>query len=625
MEEAEKAAVYCAFEDLHWVDPSTLELLGLLLDQVPTTRLLALLTFRPEFTPPWPVRSSMTPITLSRLGRDEIETMIDQVTGGKTLSAEVLAQVVAKTDGVPIFVEELTKMVVESDLVTAVNGHYELSGPLPALAIPATLHDSLMARLDRLVEVKEVAQLGATLGREFSYELLHAVSLLDESILEQGLQQLVAAELVLRSGLPPQVQYQFKHALVRDTAYQSLLKSTRQQYHQQIARVLEQQFTEVTETQPELVAHHYTEAGLTAQAIGYWQRAGQRASERSAYQEALRHVTTGLSLLQTLPETLARQQQELPLQLALGSAALVVRGNAAPEVEAAYTQARVLCQQLGDTQDVSPVLLGLWRFYSARADYALARQLGEDLLDLAEQRDETPLSVIAHYTLGCTFYFLGELLSARSHLEEGIARYTPAQRSSPLFQAASDPGVACHSYAAWTLWSLGYPDQALARTHAGLALATELAHPISSAFALALAAWVYKFRGEGQDVSDYADAVTTLSTEQRFAFWLGWGIIMRGWALTTQEQDEEGLRQMRHALTAYRASGAGLAVPLFLGLLAEGYARLGQVEVGLAAVQEGWEVMERTGEHTYQAEMSRLKGELLLIGVREFYPGISSG
>ena len=469
-----------------------------------------------------------------------------------------------------------------------------------------------MARLDRQVTAKTVAQLGATIGREFSYALIAAISPLDEATLTEGLRQLVETELVYQRGLPPDAHYQFKHALIQDTAYQSLLKRTRQQYHQQIAQVLEEQFAEVVETQPELLAQHYTGAGLTAQALGYWQKAGQWASDRSAYQEAMSHLTTGLSLLQTVPETQARQQQELPLQLALGTAMTIVRGYAAPEVEAAYTRARVLCQQLGDTQDVCPILLGLWWFYTTRGDFPLSLQLGEELLGLAEQRDDTPLFVIAHMTLGMTSYNLGELLAARRHLEEGIAHDTPVQRSSPLFRTSFDPGVGCHLFAAFTLWSLGYPDQALARVHGALALATELAHPFSSAFALNGAAQVYQFRREGQEVSDHAAAAMTLSTEQGFAFYLAWGTILRGWALTTQGQGEEGLRQMRHGLTDFRATSAEALVPYFLSLLAEGYASLGQVEAGLAVLQEGWEVMERTGEHAYRAEMCRLKGTLQL-------------
>ena len=376
IEEAEQRAVYAIWEDLHWADSSTLEVLSLFLDQLPTARILAVLTYRPEFSPPWPVRSHMTQFTLGRLGQSQMEAMVTTVTGGKPLPPALMAEVASKTDGIPLFVEEFTKMVVESDWLHETDGHYALTGPLPTLSIPSTLQDSLMARLDRLATAKVVAQLGATIGREFSYALLAAIAPLDEATLNEGLRQLVAAELVYQRGLPPDAHYQFKHALIQDTAYQSLLKRTRQQYHQQIAQVLAQQFTEVAATQPELLAQHYTEAGLTEQALGYWQQAGQRASDRSAYQEAMSHVTTGLSLLQTLPETLARQQQELPLQLALGTAMLIVRGLAAPEVEAAYTRARVLCQQLGDTQDVFPVLLGLWRFYLGRADLSLGSPAG---------------------------------------------------------------------------------------------------------------------------------------------------------------------------------------------------------------------------------------------------------
>jgi predicted ATPase len=276
IEEAEQNTVYTTCEDVHWADPSTLEVLTLVVDQAPTARLYVVLTFRPEFAPPWGNRSHLSQLALSRLGRSQVEAMVERLTGGKTLPPAVMRQIVAKTDGVPLFVEELTKTVMESGLVTAVNDHYELSGPLPLLAIPSTLHDSLMARLDRLSTVRKIAQLGAAIGREFSYELLQAVSLLDEGTLQQGLKQLVEAELVYQRGLVPQARYLFKHALIQDTAYQSLLKSTRQQYHQQIAQAIEQYFPETKEMQPEVVAQHYTAAGLIAQAIPYWQRAEVR-------------------------------------------------------------------------------------------------------------------------------------------------------------------------------------------------------------------------------------------------------------------------------------------------------------------------------------------------------------
>ena len=321
-EEADKAPVCCTWEDLHWADPSSLEFLNLCLDQIPTAHMLTLLTFRPEFTPPWDTHSYLSQLTLNRLGPTDVGAMVEEVTRGKSLPAEVLQQITTKTDGVPLFVEELTKMVLESDLVRAVNGHYEVTRPLPPLAIPSTLQDSLMARLDRLAAVKEVAQLGATLGREFSYALLAAVSPLDDAGLQRGLQQLVTAELIYQRGLPPQARYVFKHALIQDTAYQSLLKSSRQQYHRQIAHVLEARFPETVETQPELLAHHYTQASLAEQAISYWQQAGENALRRSAHREAIGHFRTALDVLRTLPESPERNKQELTLHVALPTSCL---------------------------------------------------------------------------------------------------------------------------------------------------------------------------------------------------------------------------------------------------------------------------------------------------------------
>src|SRR5215468_5550576 len=325
---AAQQPVLFVMEDLHWIDPTTLELLSLLVDQGPTVRILALWTFRPDFSPPWTGRAHLTQMTLPRLPRRQAVEVIHQVAHGKVLPPEVVEQIVAKTDGVPLFVEELTKMVLESEMLQERDGRYELTGPLPPLAIPATLHDSLMARLDRLAAVKGLAQLGATLGREFSYELLRAVAPWEEGTLHQGLHQLVAAEFLYQRGVPPQATYTFKHALIQDVAYQSLLRSTRQQYHQRIAQALEAQFPETVETQPELVAQHYTAAGCHEQAILYWLRAGQHASDRSAHVEAISHCTTGLELLKTLPETPEHTQQALTLYIALGAALQMAKGYA---------------------------------------------------------------------------------------------------------------------------------------------------------------------------------------------------------------------------------------------------------------------------------------------------------
>jgi len=322
--------------------------------------MLTVLTFRPVFVPPWPTRSHLTPITLNRLERPQVEALITHLAGGKALPAEVVAHIVAKTDGVPLFVEELTKMLLESDLVQEDTQHYVLTGPLSAVTIPATLQDSLMARLDRLGAARDVAQLGAVVGREFAYDVLQAIAPLDETTLQVRLEQLVEAELLYQRGRPPRARYVFKHALIQDAAYQSMLKSTRQQVHQQIAQVLAIQFPALVETQPELVAQHYTAADCTEQAVRYWQRAGEQASDRSAHLEAISHLTTGIELLKTLPETPARTQQSLTLHIALGAALQIAKGNAAPEVEHAYTQAYALCQQVGETPELAPVLYGLY-------------------------------------------------------------------------------------------------------------------------------------------------------------------------------------------------------------------------------------------------------------------------
>jgi class 3 adenylate cyclase/tetratricopeptide (TPR) repeat protein len=501
-------------EDLHWVDPSTLEFLTLLVDQGPTARILALFTCRPDFTPPWTGRSHLTQVTLNRLPRRQAAELTGRVAHGKALPPEVVEQVVAKTDGVPLFVEELTKMVLESGLLQERAERYALTGPLPPLAIPTTLHDSLMARLDRLAAVKGLAQLGATLGREFSYELLQAVSLWDEDTLQRGLHQLVEAEFLYQQGLPPQATYRFKHALIQDAAYQSLLKSTRQQSHQRIAQVLEARFPELCEAQPELVAQHYTAAGCDEQAIPYWQRAGQHASERSAHVEAISHFTTGIELLTTLPETPERTQQALALYIALGAALQITKGNAAPEVEHAYTQARALCPQVGETPALAPVLFGLWRYYNTRSQLHTARELGDTLLRLAQHAHDPALAVVAHYALGATWMWLGALPAARQHIEAGIARYTPDQRCAPVFRMGLDPGVGCHVYAAMTLWVLGYPAQALAHLHEALALAHELSHPYSLVLARCWAAHVYQLRRNIPAVHEHAETAVALSTEQ---------------------------------------------------------------------------------------------------------------
>jgi class 3 adenylate cyclase/tetratricopeptide (TPR) repeat protein len=457
--EAERQPVLVAWEDLHWADPTSLELLGLVIDQAPTVPMLHVLTCRPEFSPPWPPRSHITPLVLHRLERPQVEALIMQRAGGKTLPAEVVEHIVAKTDGVPLYVEELTKMLLASALLREEVDQYALTGPLRVVAIPDTLQDALMARLDQLKRAKEVAQLGAVLGREFPYDLLQAIAPQDENALQEGLAQLVEAEILYQRGRPPRARYIFKHALIQDAAYASLLKSTRQQVHQQIAQVLEARFPALVETQPELLAQHYTAAGCPKQAVIYWHQAGHQASERSAHLEAISHFTAGIELLTALPETPEHTQQALTLHIALGAALLMTQGPGMPEVEHAYTRAYALCRQVGETPELVTTLFGLWRFYFARPQFQTAQEIGETLLRLAQRADDPALTVIARYALGGTEFYRGALSAARQHLEEGIARYTPDQRRMPAFRMGQDPGVGCRAYAARVLWHLGHKRQ----------------------------------------------------------------------------------------------------------------------------------------------------------------------
>jgi predicted ATPase len=571
-----------------------------------------MLTFRPDFSPPWAGRSHVTQVTLNRLPRRQAAELTSRVAQGKTLPAEVVEQVVAKTDGVPLFVEELTKMVLESGLLQAREARYELIGPLPPLAIPTTLHDSLMARLDRLAAVKGLAQLGATLGREFAYDLLQAVSLWGEETLRRGLQQLVAAEFLYQQGVPPQATYVFKHALIQEAAYQSLLKSTRQQYHQRIAQVVEARFPAICETQPELLAHHYTEAGLAAQAIPYWQRAGQHAIERSANVEAISHLTKGLELLTTLSDTAERTQHELTLQTALGGSLMTITGFAAPEVERVYTRARALCRQVGETPQLFPVLWGLWLFYEVRGELQTARELAGQLLSLAQrQQDPAPL-LHAYRAMGQTVFWQGELARARAYLEQGIVLYDPRRHRSLAFHYSQDAGVGLRTFVAHVLWYLGYSDQAAARMQEALALARELSHPFSLAHALDHAAWLHQYRRERRLVLEQAEADIALCREQGFAFFLAHGTIMHGWALAAQGRRAEGMTQMHQGMTVLRTIGVGVLLPRDHTLLAEAYGESGQAEEGLRLLAEALATTHQQGSHLWEPELYRVKGELLL-------------
>ena len=612
LELAERQPVLFILEDLHWTDPTTLELLNLLIDQTPTASLLMLLTCRPSFQPAWHHRSYVSEITVNRLSHAQVEQIVTCVTDGKTLPKEVIQQIIAKTDGVPLFVEEITKAILESGQLKAIDGHYELTGSFTTLTIPATLQDSLMARLDRLVTAKAVAQYAAVIGRQFSYELLSTVSQLDEVTLQRELGRLVEAEIVYHRGIPPQATYTFKHALIQDAAYQSLLKSARQQYHQRIAEVLEAQFPETAEGQPELLAHHFTEAGLIERAVGYWHKAGQRASERSAHVETISHLRTGLALLQTLPETPDRVQREVDMLIALGAALRATKGAGAPEFGETYTRARQLCHHLEDSQRLFSVLRGLWHYYYIHADLRTAYELGEQLLALAQQAQAPVMLVAAHRALGATLYYLAGVAEAHPHFAQGIALYDLQQHRASTFLYGEDAGVVCHNFAALALWLLGYPAQGRALLDAAVTLAQQVAHPFSLGFALSNAAVCHQFRREGRAAQEYAEAAISLTTEQGFPYWSAFSSILRGWALAQQGQAQEGITQIHYGLTIYPVTGADLFQPYFLTLLAEAHGTIGELETGLTVLTEALMLTDKIGVRWYESESYRLKGELLL-------------
>lgn len=600
-------------EDLHWCDPSTLEILDTLVSQISNAQVLVIFTFRPNFIPKWPPRSYLTHLSLTRLMRHQAETLIEGVAGGKKLPPELLEQIIAKTDGVPIFVEELTKMVLEQDLLQERADRYELIGPLPTLAIPATLHDSLMARLDRLATVREVAQLGATLGREFHYRLLYAVASIDETTLRQNLTQLVEAELLLQQGLPPDALYTFKHGLIQETAYRSLLRSKRQQVHQRIAQVLVEQFPETEQNEPELIAHHYTVAGQTQDAIRYWQQAGQRAVAQSANKEAIYHFNQALELLEFLPPTLERRQQELLLRIALGPPLLMTKGYVASEVETNYARARDLGQQLDQSPQLASILFGLWVFYLVKGQFEIALELGEQLMTLAQQTNANALLLEAHRMQGINYFNLGQLKLAQKHLAEAVAIYEPHHHNPQrLIDVGADRGVACLSHLAITLWLLGYPDQALKRSQEAIALADQLAHPYSQAFAFCWAAWLHQLRRETESAQALAQAGVEVATEQGFALLEMLCSMMTSWALTEQGQIEVGLAGIRQKLDQFQNTGAQLGRLHFWVLLVEGYSKVGRFDEGLTLVAQALNELPTMGEQFYAAELYRLKGEILL-------------
>jgi len=599
------------FEDVHWADGSSLELLDLAVERVRQLPVLALFTLRPEFEPPWVGLPNVGNLTLGGLDRNHVESIVTQVAGGLALPAEVMSQIVAKTDGNPLFVEELTKAVLEGDVLVKDANGYQLKGPLPALAIPATLRDSLMARLDRLAPVKEIGQIGAAIGRDFSYSLIREVVGRDEPSLKRALARLEHAGLLFRRGEPPEAIYSFKHVLVRDAAYESLLKSRRQQLHGQIARTMEEKFPDIVVSQPEIIAHHFTEAGIAEPAIDYWLKAGNLALGRSA-NAAVSHLKQGLKLIPGIEDPMLRNKLELLLQTSLGNSIRTTEGWSTDSVKDAYTRALQLCRQSGLDEHTFPAAFGLWTWNFLRGTLGEAKALAEHLLNTADSVDDDLVcKVLAHETLGFTLFAQGNFSAAHSELERSIILCEDSKASTYLDMTAQDPRVHVRSYDAWALWFLGFPDQALRLCAEARRYADASRHPFSEAMARTIGLRVYQLRGETAKVAGQADAAVKLTEEHEFVHYLAMSLVLRGWARAQQGEFEKGIAEIQEGLEKERATGALLFDSYSLGLLADACIKNKRYEQALEFLEPARSRLdERDMGNFYAAEVYRLLGEI---------------
>lgn len=609
---ARRQPMLLVLEDLHWIDPSTQELLALLLERIETVPLLVLLTARAPLPFVAQARADAGVLPLGRLAEPETERLVEGLTGGKRLPADVLRQILQKTDGVPFYVEEFTKMLVESGQLRDAHDHYELIAPLPAQGVPTTLQDSLMARLDRLSSVKIVAQAAATLGREFRYDLLLAVSPVDEAILRQGLRRLVEADLLHQKGDFPNAVFQFKHALLQESAYQSLLKATRQHYHEKIADTLALRFPEEAQSRPELLAHHYTEAGRIAEALPWWQRAGERALHRSANQEAVAHLRRTLDLLETLPPGPERNGKELTLLMVMGPALIGAHGYADAEVGRAYGRARELCGGLDDSPERFPILHGLFMFYLVRGELKRSGALAEQLLRLAEKTEDPSLLLGAHIDVCANFLFGGEMEPALHHGLLALSFFRPEEHRALTYQYGREPGSVSLAYIAASLWELGFPDQALAKIREARALADAVAFPATQASVRIFSAFIHVFREEWSEAAALCDEAISFASEQVIPFWLADGLILRGYITVRLRDPREGLALLQRGLAFWRQTGALLYVAHFHCFLAEALGEIGEIAQALALLDDLVRDTEERGEHGYDVTIFRVRAELAL-------------
>ncbi|MEN8181687.1 MAG: AAA family ATPase [Myxococcota bacterium] len=593
----ERQPLLLVVEDLHWCDPSTLEFLGLLLAELSGAKVLTLLTFRPEFEPPWSGSFPATDLAIERLSCEAAGRLIAAMTRDRPLPEGVVARIVERADGIPLFLEELTKTLRES---------------MQERVVPATLHDSLMARLDRLGEGKALAQLAAVLGREFLYELLRDVSPWPEDALQHGLARLVDADLLYPRGSPPQASYAFKHGMIQETAYGSLLKSVRRQFHARVAEVLEARYPERVQSEPELIARHYEEAGLAEKAILAYRWAGERATEHSANTEAIGHLSRALTLLETLPESLERNQQELRLRVAIAAPLGAARGWADPDTGAAYERARKLVLQSGETPDLPRILEGLAVFYYVKGDLARSTELAQQTLEAAERRGDGLDLLAAHLALGQPLFFRGDFERALHHIEQAIQAYDPERHAVFAATAGNDRGVNGLSFAGLCHWNLGRPDRAVAMSQQAVALARRLEHPMSLASALFWEGTVRYLRREAAITTELAEEIIAIAEERGFPLYLSLGRCLRGWARAEAGEGEAGLAEIEQALAALARTATGVGAPLFLASLAEAERRLGRHDQALAVLSVGCARSREMGQPFCDAEMHRLRAEILL-------------
>ena len=603
--------VMLVWEDLHWCDPTSLELIGRITERIAGLPVLLVLTYRPSFVPPpWADAPHVAARTLTRLDRDQVSALSEGVTRGK-LPAEVMQQIVAKSDGVPLFIEELTKTILESGLMQEREGRYVLIGPLPPVAVPGTLQDTLVARLDRLGPVRELLHIGAAIGREFQHDVLAAVAMQDGADLDAAMEQLIVSGLVFRSGRQPDLIYTFKHALIRDAAYELMLRTKRQDLHGRIAQTLAAQFGDRIATQPDVLAYHYTEAGQAQQAVPYWQLAGARAAATAAHVEAVGHFRNALALLGDVGTREAQANLELGLRIQLGLSLAATRGYAAPEVEQTYGRALALCDILGDTSDIFPVLRGLCTFYIVRADLLTACDLARRCTQIAEHTRRVEHLIEGYTALGYTLIYMGKLAEGRRLLEDTVALYESHDGHRLSYPTSQDPAVACLSLLAPVCWSMGDLAQGARCCAEAIAVAERLGRPFDRAYAHCYAASFDTQRRRPLAASQHATTTVTISSEHGYDIWLGAGSLQLAVAMGALGQADESIGMLTPLLAAWHGAGAELDRSFFLTGLARSYQATGALAEALKTAQEGIDHAEQHHELFHLAPLFLLEGELL--------------